>query len=56
MKRDERYENICLENFEWDSTWIEQTKNKDALRIFYIGDSISNVARGYFVNNFVKFC
>ena len=47
MKRDERYENICLENYEWDSTWIEQTKNKDALRIFYIGDSISNVARGY---------
>lgn len=30
-----------LEKFEWDSTWIEQTDNKDASRIYYIGDSIS---------------
>ena len=39
--------NIRLEAYEWDSTWIEQTAKRDAPRVLYIGDSISNVTRGY---------
>ena len=35
---------------EWDNTWMEQTGNRDALRILYVGDSITvgtrNVANG----------
>ena len=38
---------IHLEAYEWDSMWIEQTSRTDAPRVLYIGDSISNVARGY---------
>ena len=38
---------ITLETYEWDSTWIEQTGKRDAARALYIGDSISNVTRGY---------
>ena len=30
-----------LETFEWDNVWWEQTANKTAKRIAYIGDSIS---------------
>lgn len=30
-----------LETYEWDNVWWEQTANKDAKRVLYIGDSIS---------------
>lgn len=30
-----------LETFEWDNVWIEQTGNREAHRVLYIGDSIS---------------
>ena len=30
-----------LETYEWDNVWIEQTGNRDAHRVLYIGDSIS---------------
>ena len=30
-----------LETFEWDNIWWEQTENKEAKRVLYIGDSIS---------------
>ena len=36
-----RSQNIQLETYEWDNTWIEQAKIKDATRALYIGDSIS---------------
>ena len=36
-----------LENFEWDNVWWEQTANKTAKRILYIGDSISCGARRF---------
>lgn len=37
------YENrkTPLETYEWDNVWWEHTENKEADRIFYIGDSIS---------------
>ena len=31
-----------LEQYEWDRMWIEDTTNKDAKRVLYVGDSISN--------------
>lgn len=31
-----------LETFEWDRTWIERANRRDARRVLYIGDSISN--------------
>ena len=31
---------------EWDNTWMEQTGNRDALRILYVGDSITVGTRG----------
>ena len=31
-----------LEKFEWDRMWIEDTTDKEAKRVLYIGDSISN--------------
>lgn len=34
-----------LETYEWDNAWIEQTQNKSANRVFYIGDSISYSTR-----------
>lgn len=30
-----------LEKYEWDRMWIEDTEDSDALRVLYIGDSIS---------------
>lgn len=30
-----------LEKYEWDNVWIENTDNKESLRVLYIGDSIS---------------
>jgi hypothetical protein len=30
-----------LEKYEWDNVWWEQTADKTAKRILYIGDSIS---------------
>ncbi len=30
-----------LENYEWDNTWLEQSRRSDLPRILYIGDSIS---------------
>lgn len=38
---EESKQNIRLEEYEWDNTWIEKTSNKDSLRVLYIGDSIS---------------
>ena len=34
------------ERIEWDNTWMEQTGNRDARRILYIGDSITVGTRG----------
>ena len=31
---------------EWDNTWMEQTGNRDALRVLYVGDSITVGTRG----------
>ncbi len=31
-----------LEKYEWDRMWIEDTTDKEAKRVLYIGDSISN--------------
>ena len=36
-----------LEKYEWDSTWIEQTDNTTAKRVYYIGDSISAGLRNH---------
>ena len=39
------YENetpkTCLETYEWDNVWWEQTNKTDTPRVLYIGDSIS---------------
>ena len=35
------------ENIEWDNTWMEQTRNKNARRILYVGDSITVGTRGH---------
>lgn len=37
--------NVCLETYEWDNVWWEQTEKIDAPRVLYIGDSISCNAR-----------
>ena len=34
--------NERLEKYEWDRMWIEDTEDKTAKRVLYIGDSISN--------------
>ena len=34
-----------LETYEWDNVWWEQTNEKNALRVIYIGDSISCATR-----------
>ena len=34
------------ENIEWDNTWMEQTGNRESLRILYVGDSITVGTRG----------
>lgn len=31
----------CLETYEWDNVWWEQTNIKDVPRVLYVGDSIS---------------
>ena len=35
----------CLETYEWDNNWLEQTGDTDAKRVLYIGDSISCAVR-----------
>lgn len=34
-----------LEKYEWDNLWLDSTDNLDALRVLYIGDSISCITR-----------
>lgn len=34
-------ENVTLETYEWDQTWIENTEDLTSPRVLYIGDSIS---------------
>ena len=34
-------ENVTLETYEWDQTWIENTEDLTSPRMLYIGDSIS---------------
>ena len=34
------------ERIEWDNTWMEQTGNRESLRILYVGDSITVGTRG----------
>ena len=34
-------ENVTLETYEWDQTWIEHTEDRVSPRVLYIGDSIS---------------